>query len=263
MPELPDVEILKQYLDATALHQEIAKTRIHDERVLEGISGATLQRRASGCRFERTARHGKHLLVALDENGWLAMHFGMTGYLRYFRRKNHQLEHVRLAFHFTNDYLLTYVCQRRLGRVTLVDSPEAYVRDKELGPDALEEIDAPALRQRLSGRRGSLKSALMNQQVIAGVGNVYADEILFQAGLQPETAVKDLGRKEIDRTYAALRKVLTEAIEARADPERMPRGFLLPRRQEGAPCPRCGNPIRKITVSGRSTYYCPQCQQDA
>jgi formamidopyrimidine-DNA glycosylase len=261
MPELPDVEIFKQYLDATALHQEIAHTRVRDERILEGVSAATLQRRASGRRFARTARRGKHLFAALDDNGWLALHFGMTGYLRYFRRENHSPAHVRLSFHFTNDYLLVYICRRRLGRVTLTDSPEAYARDRKLGPDALTEIDASSLRQRLAGRRGSLKSALMNQQVIAGIGNIYADEILFQAQLHPETPLPDLHERDIDGVYDALGKVLTEALEARADPERMPRGFLLPRRREDAPCPRCGTSIRKITVSGRSTYFCPRCQK--
>jgi len=167
---------------------------------------------------------------------------------------------VRLALHFANGYRLAFVSQRRLGRVALADSPEAYARQAGLGPDALTEIDVPTFHRRFEGRRGSLKSALMNQRILAGVGNIYADEILFQAGLHPKTAVSDLAYHELARTCGALRRVLSAAIEARATPADMPRGFLLPRREQGAPCPRCGTPIERIRVSGRSTYLCPECQ---
>lgn len=260
MPELPDVEIFKRYLDATALHQEIVETRVHDERVLEDVSAAALQRRVTGRRLEGTARHGKHLFATLGDDVWLMLHFGMTGDLRYFRRQDHRPDHVRLALHFANGYRLVFVSRRRLGRVALADSPEAYVREAGLGPDALTDIDMSTFLRRLEGRRGGLKSALTNQRVLAGVGNVYADEVLFQAGLHPKAAVRDLAYHELARTCGALRRVLSAAIEAGAAPADMPRGFLLPRREQGAPCPRCGTPIRRIRVSGRSTYLCPECQ---
>jgi formamidopyrimidine-DNA glycosylase len=101
----------------------------------------------------------------------------------------------------------------------------------------------------------------MDQHSIAGIGNVYADEILFHARLRPQRDIPALGPRELKRLFQSLRKVLKKAIEARADPARMPRSFLLPRRQRGGRCPRCKARISTIAVGGRTAYYCPKCQR--
>jgi hypothetical protein len=134
------------------------------------------------------SRHGKQLFVSIAGGDWLSMHFGMTGGLRYFKGMAKDTPYERLLVSFSNGYLLAYDCQRKFGKIGLVRDPEAYLNDHDLGPDALDDdFDFKAFRQALRGRRATVKSALMNQQCIAGIGNVYSDEILFQAKIRPDT----------------------------------------------------------------------------
>lgn len=149
---------------------------------------------------------------------------------------------------------------RKFGQIGLVDDVEAFVEAEGLGPDA-QELDLDGFRERLAGRRGTIKGTLMNQQVIAGLGNEYTDEILFQAGLHPRTPVEALDDEALERVYEIMREVIEKAVEARIDPDRMPDSFLLPHREEGTACPRCGRPLEKIEVVGRPTYLCPHEQQ--
>ncbi len=261
MPELPDVEIFRRYLNATALHQEIETVRVHHDRVLKGVSKATLQRRLKGQALEQTARHGKHLFASLTKKGWLMLHFGMTGFLRYFQVEDKKPGHVRMEVLFSNGYRLAYDCQRMLGQVSLVKDPYTFAEKEKLGPDALEDLDFDTFRTAVSGRRGAIKSTLMNQEVVAGIGNIYSDEILFQARLHPATAANALTEEDLENLHRAIGRVMKEAIDAGADPEAMPDDFLLPRRSEGVSCPRCGDSVKKITISGRNGYYCPKCQK--
>jgi formamidopyrimidine-DNA glycosylase len=206
-------------------------------------------------------RHGKHLFVKLSKNGWLRMHFGMTGFLRYFKNRSQQPEHVRLRLDFSNGYCLAYDNLRLLGQIGWVSEPDKFVKDENLGPDALKGLDLKKFRKLLSGRRGSIKSALMDQNAIAGIGNIYSDEILFQAKIHPGTSAKNLLKNRLKKVYEALQQVLQVAIECRADPEKFPDHFLIPRREEGKACPRCAGRVEKITISGRSGYLCPDCQK--
>jgi formamidopyrimidine-DNA glycosylase len=108
--------------------------------------------------------------------------------------------------------------------------------------------------------RGNIKSALMKQERIAGIGNVYADEIVFQSKLHPKTQVKQLGNRDVGKFFRATKGVLKTAIESRADCAKMPRHYLLPQREKGGRCPVCGTSLKKEKISGRTTYYCPKCQ---
>ena len=262
MPELPDVEVFKRYLDATALHQEIEGIAVSDERILANASRQSLGRRLKGRTLEETRRHGKHLFARAGggDTGWLRLHFGMSGFLRYFKRDDRRPGHVRFEMAFANGFSLAYDCRRLLGEVGWADSPESFARAAELGPDALNDLDADRLQALLAGRRGMLKAALMDQSLVAGIGNVYSDEILFQARLHPRTPVGDLAKKDFARLFEALQKVLQAAIEAQADPQKLPDGYLIPHRGKEGQCPRCGGALEKIAVSGRKGYVCPSCQ---
>lgn len=262
MPELPDVEIFKRYLDSTALHQPIRRTEVREEDLLRGVTPQKLARRLKGARLEAARRHGKFLLVRLDTGSWLVLHFGMTGFLRYFRDGGSDREpgHVRLLLHLENGWRLAYDCQRKLGEVGLADDADRFVQERGLGPDALE-MGREEFLEALEGRRGMVKPTLMNQRILAGVGNVYSDEALFQARIDPRTSVAELDAAARRRLRDALRETLETAIAARVDPERFPDGYLLPRREEGASCPRgCGGRVERIVVSGRGAYRCPGCQ---
>ena len=261
MPELPDVETFKRYLEATALHQEISEVTVHAGRILEGISEKRLKSSLLGESFKSGRRHGKYLFAELGSSGWLVMHFGMTGYLKYLKRNDKKPDHEEVGIDFTNGYHLAYDCARKLGKISLTDDPEEFISEKGLGVDALdEELDLEAFQDLLGGTRSFIKSALMNQKLMAGIGNVYSDEILFQAGVYPRAKSKDLNRKLTENLFYSMKKVLTTAVDRKANPEDLPDSYIIPRRGANGTCPKCGAALRKITVSGRTGYYCDQCQ---
>jgi formamidopyrimidine-DNA glycosylase len=260
VPELPDVEVYRKYLDATSLHKEIEGVSVFNSEVLQGTSARQLRLGLKGRRFTSTRRHGKYLFAKVEGDGWLVLHFGMTGRLRYFKKPGHEPEHARVSIDFANGYHLAYDSQRKLGIVSMAESVEGFVAKKGLGPDALE-MDAEVFMETFRGRRGSVKPALMRQGLMAGVGNVYADEILFHAGVRPDKRLRDLGDSRLNAIYVSMREVLEEAVEAGADPRRFPKACLLPQRREGGRCPRCGAALRKTRLSGRGTFYCPRHQK--
>lgn len=259
MPELPDVACFRQYIDATALHQEIAAVHAGRTDVLDGTTPQALGRRLDGRSFRATRRHGKYLFVALDDGGYLVMHFGMTGYPAYARSDHDPPEHTRLRVEFRNGHRLAYVCQRLLGHVTLAADIDAFVQEQGLGPDALS-LDEADLSNRLRPHRGMVKPVLMDQSVVAGLGNVYTDEILFHARIHPRARIAGFDAGTCHALHRAMCHVLQRAIRDRADPQRMPASWLLPHREEGDRCPRCDGGIRQLRVGGRSTYVCPRCQ---
>lgn len=261
MPELPDVQVYKEYLDATSLHQRIAGVDVRRDEVLGEVSARSLQQRLTGRALELTRRHGKHLLVRVSDQGWLAFHFGMTAYPDYSSAKDPP-EHTRVLFRFDNGFHLAYVSQRMIGKVDWTDDPGEFITQQRLGVDALDDaLDAKRFRELIGRKRGSIKSALMNQETIAGLGNIYTDEILFQAGVHPRSAASDIDPPTLTEIHRQMQRVLRSAIKARAQPERMPKGFLTPHRgADDAACPRCGKPLEKLKVSGRTAYFCPKCQ---
>lgn len=266
MPELPDVEVFKRHLDETSLGREIVRVTVNDARILHDVTPADFARRLEGNRFEDSRRHGKHLLVRLARDGWLALHFGMTGNLKFFAADEDAPKYDRVVFDF-EDGRLAYVNRRMLGRVGLADDADAFLRAEELGPDALDPaFDLAAFKDALAGRRRDVKSALMEQSVIAGIGNIYADEILFHAKLHPKVRVDHLDDRKIKALFDSMKKVLERSIELGAGSEqfteRLPDDFLLPHREKGDACPRCGTKIETMKSGGRTTYFCPTCQAD-
>lgn len=263
VPELPDVELFRRYLERTALHRRVEAVCVdRGEQLLEGVSERGLRLRLEGHTLASTRRHGKVLFVGLDdEAGALVLRFGMTGFLRTYRNAGSAPPHPRLVLELDDGTRLAYDCQRLLGRIGFTRDPDAWIEEHGLGPDALA-LDAGSLSKLLAGRRASLKSALMDQHKIAGIGNVYSDEILFRAGLHPRLPVAALTQGDLRRLHRALRDVLEGAIRARADRERVPRTWLLPHREEGGQCPRCGGGLRRIRISGRSAWVCARCQKE-
>jgi formamidopyrimidine-DNA glycosylase len=260
MPELPDVQIFKEYVDATALHQRIRDVTVRASGLLDGVSARTVRSRLGGHELAETRRHGKHLFVRVTADGWLRLHFGMTGELASFKDEADMPEHARLGLEFTSGYHLAYVNVRKFGEIGLVDDVDAFVEAEGLGPDALG-LDRGAFREALAGRRGAIKATLMNQAVLAGLRNLYADETCFAAGLDPRSRTEKLNDATIDDLHRAMRKVLAQAIEARVEMDRFPRSFLLPSRERDGTCPRCGKALRRAKISRRTTYYCPRHQE--
>jgi formamidopyrimidine-DNA glycosylase len=259
LPELPDVEVFRRYLNSTALHKTIEGVAVKDAGVLRSISGTKLKKQLKGRSLESTKRRGKHMLARLDDGHWLTFHFGMTGYLEYFKTSSGDREYDRVVVDFTNGYHLAFVNRRKLGRMGIVEDADRFFAARSLGPDALG-LNIGDFEEVMKGRRGSIKPALMDQSLIAGLGNIYSDEVLYQAGVDPRTPVRKLKQEAIRRLFKRMKHVLSISIERKANPDDMPRTWLLLHREKGAPCPRCRGEVEKIRLSGRSTYLCPACQ---
>lgn len=264
MPELPDVEVFRQYLEATSLHRKVEEVEARDAYVVKDLSADELDEALRDREFRRGRRHGKLLFVETDGDPWLLLHFGMSGFLEYHEDPDETSEYPRVLFRFEGGSHLDFDNRRKLGEVRIVEDPDAYVREKGLGPDALSGgLDRQAFVEALRGRRGMLKTALMNQEILAGIGNEFSDEILFQRRLHPRTKVADLDDGALGEIWDSLHTTLESAIDARMKPEQMPSRFLLPHREAGAACPRCGGEISRVEVAGRGAYHCPECQGDA
>ncbi len=262
MPELPDVAGFKKYLDAAALHQRIESSQCFDERFVKEVSRRSLQRRLKGAELMGSDRWGKWLFVRTDTPPTLVLHFGMTGLLDYGSDDGDPPEHTRLLVHFDNGRRLAIISRRMIGMASLTDDPRRWADDHDLGPDALD-VGADEFVERLSGRRGSLKSALMNQSILAGIGNVYSDEICFQARLHPAIGVKALDERAFANLHRTMRRVLGVAAKRGGDATKAPRSWLLGKRGREANCPRCGGSLEAATVSGRTAWFCPACQPKA
>jgi formamidopyrimidine-DNA glycosylase len=262
MPELPDVEIFKQYLDANALHRRIARTTVQSRDLLRNISATQLSRALRGKKFKSSHRHGKFLFVAVTDESWLVLHFGMTGFLKYFKNRADAPPHSRVLIGFTNGYHLAFDCKRKLGQVRLINSIDNFIQQRKLGPDALDaRLDLPAFKKIMRDTGSAVKPALMNQKRIAGIGNVYSDEILFRAGIHPARTSAGLDDISLQTLYHAMRTTLQKVIEYGAEVERFPKSYLLPHRAGDGRCPRCGRNLKREKFSGRTAYYCPKDQK--
>ena len=262
MPELPDVAGFQRYLDSTSLHQKIVRTRVSDRRILDDISARDLSRHLVGRELDKTMRYGKYLFAKAAAEGWLVLHFGMTGSLAYYGRGERAPEYARMTFDFENGCHLAYINKRMLGKVAFTSDLAAYIEGQGLGPDALSKrLSGKEFARLLEGRSGPIKARLMDQSLLAGIGNEYSDEILFQARLHPQTDTSRLAADHIQKLYRILRRVLRLAADKGGDVSRFPKGYFLPNREKGAPCPGCGEEVKKIVVVGRAGYFCPQCQK--
>lgn len=259
MPELPDVQAFKKHLDSNALHKKIDKVEVKDKSILK-TSSKKLQDKFTDQEFEKSIRIGKNLLVQAGNDNWLVLHFGMTGYLEYYANDGEAPKYSKVLFHFKNDHSLSFINKRKLGFVDITSNLEEWRKKKKLGPDALE-LSLPEFRGIISRKKSKIKSALTDQSAIAGIGNIYADEILFQANMHPELSINDISDDQLKNLHKKMKQVLETAIKHDVQPDALPSHYLLHHRKEGENCPKCKGKIKKITISGRSTYLCPDCQK--
>ena len=256
MPELPEAETIARTLAPHIEGRRIVAALYLTQRVYRGNPAPDL----AGRTIVRVGRHGKTVVCELDR-GCLAFHLGMTGQLLLGSGTGPYTRAV-LAL---DDGALRFDDVRQFGRLWLLDAPQ-----ERAGPDALA-LAPGDLAGMLRGRRGALKPLLLNQKFVRGIGNIYADEILFRARLNPRAVAARLGSARAERLEKAIREVLTEAIAAGGssvsdyvDAEGKRGSFqLLHRvyRKTGQPCPSCGGAIRRIVIAQRGTHYCPRCQR--
>lgn len=259
MPELPEVEIYSRYFAAHALDQKIRRIDVRDPRIL-GVREDALERVLRGRTFRGVHRHGKHLFADAGKQ-WLHLHFGMSGDLAYYRDVAEEPRFARVVFDFTNGAHLAFEDMRLFGVVDVTPSPGDYIREHHLGPDPLEDaFTLKRFREIVATRRGAVKALLMSQDIIAGVGNLYADETLYGTGIHPRRPVNALASKEVASIYSTMRRILRDVIALKARGASYPPKYLIPNRDEGERCPRCGGTIKRTVVFGRTTYFCGKHQ---
>jgi formamidopyrimidine-DNA glycosylase len=269
VPELPEVESYRRFFERHALDRAIASVDCRDRLVVGTLGRADLDRALPGRAFRSTRRHGKYLFAEAvggkrrgEEPVWVVFHFGMTGSFESLSSGEPDPPFTRVLFRFRDAGALAFVCPRRFGRVAWIRRPEDLIASKRLGPDPLDPtFDSGILRRALGTRRGAIKAQLLDQTAVAGIGNLYADEALFQSGIHPRASATALRPSEWQRLRRALDRVLRTAVRATDAPRRFPRSWLFERRRAGERCPRCGGRLASAVVGGRTTYFCPRHQR--
>lgn len=258
MPELPDIEVFKNEADKT-LHKKINDVEVVDKEFVK-TTEKKIQSDIRGQKIEKFKRQGKHLFLITGNHKMVAMHFGMTGYVKVRPQDEDPPDYTKCIFKLDNEKSLCYISKRKLGRIEMISDMDDYLKEYEVGPDALD-IDKHYFLKQLENSKTMIKNFLTDQSVLSGIGNVYADEILFQAGIHPKEKASKMTEADGKKLFDITLKVLKKAIEKNADVSQLPQTWLLRSHNDGDNCPRCDDEIRKTKVSGRSAWYCPNCQK--
>ena len=260
MPELADVEHFRRFFSRYAAGKHVAGVWV-DPTILRNATPQALEAVLRRRHFEEPDRLGKWLICRTD-GPVLLLHFGMTGDLIWSEEEPARHRHDRLIIEFVEGGELRYRNMRKLGGVWIVhDDHEQAGLLQALGPDALS-VRREEFLARLGRRRGGLKAALMDQTFLSGIGNILADEILWQARLHPKTPIDDLSEQQRRALHTAVRRVLREAVEKYDYISRKRSWLSNVRGLRDAACPRCGARLDRIVAAGRTTYFCPLCQND-
>jgi formamidopyrimidine-DNA glycosylase len=274
VPELPEVETIRQGLVRRLVGHEIISVRVRQPYLREKVAVDTLQTLVVGRTVADIERRAKYLLIQLRPEGILVFHLGMTGRLWLGKPVAQDAPHDHLVFRLGPDLELRFHDTRRFGMcfyTTAKELPE-HPRFQHLGPEPLSpDFSSTYLQERARGLWKPVKNFLMDASVVVGVGNIYASEALFLARVHPKREVGRLRRPQWDRLCEAVKKVLQAAIDAHGtsfsdyvDSDGRRGDFqnrLLVYGREGAPCTRDGRPIRRMLQAGRSTFYCVRCQR--
>jgi formamidopyrimidine-DNA glycosylase len=273
MPELPEVETVRRTLEDPLVGRVVRGLRLG---VFAGVIGEVrpeeMAARLVGRRFVAIRRRAKYLLLDLDDGTGVVVHLRMTGRVAVVPADSPPLRFEHLAIALDDGNELRYADQRKFGRVLHVGRDDLRRLEQRFGPEPLgRAFTAQRLAAALARRPGKLKSVLLDQELLAGLGNIYVDEALFRARLHPERPANGLTPPETRRLHRAIRAVLKDGVERRgttfssfqdaAGREGENQHHLRVYGRQGLPCLRCAYPLAKVTVGGRTTSYCPRCQK--
>ncbi len=274
MPELPEVQtIVNDLVDAGLVGQRIRAVVVRWPGVVDGISVAAFRRRVCGNRIQAIRRRAKFIVWHLEDASDVLVHLRMTGRLHFARPGSRYVKHEHIAFRLDDGRQLRFHDTRKFGRFYLPADPVAVLA--RLGPEPLDpDFSARRFAQRLQGRRRMLKPLLLDQHFIAGLGNIYVDEALWDAGLHPLRTADTLTFEDARRLHRAIRRALRKGLRnmgttlgtgettfySLARNQGRNRDELNVFRRTGSPCPRCRRTIERLVVGQRSTHICPTCQ---
>jgi formamidopyrimidine-DNA glycosylase len=271
MPELPEVETIKEDLRELVVGSRIEGVEVLDSALVEQPSPEDFLRRLEGRPITGARRRAKHLIVELDSGDCLVFQLKIGGQLLLVPPVKEPATALMLVLHLDGDRRLFLRDGTRFSRARLLDTGELEARLASLGPEPLEEgFDAEYLRRALSSRRAQMKPLLLDQKVVAGIGNIYADEILYDTRLHPRRKANTLSDGEWEALHAAIRSNLAAGVEHRGTTVRLYRdvlnrpgehqNYLRVFEKHGKSCPGCGGKVVREKVGGRPSHYCPSCQ---
>ncbi|BBN01487.1 formamidopyrimidine-DNA glycosylase [Marchantia polymorpha subsp. ruderalis] len=275
MPELPEVEASRKFVEDHCLGQPIVRAEVQsDTKVLCNVSAQALEEALTGRTIVRAGRKGKHLWLELDQRPWPVFQFGMTGAILiknfkgvcYKRSAANDEEewpskYAKVLVELGNGVQMAFTDSRRFARIRLLQDPPTESPISELGPDAYLELpDNDAFRQAVQLRKGSIKGVILDQSFLAGIGNWIADEVLYQARIHPETLASNMTSEDCGRLHRAIQEVVYFSVTANADHENFPKHWLFHLRWNKRPGSLDGNKIDFIKVGGRTSAYVPALQ---
>ncbi|HHW40000.1 MAG TPA: DNA-formamidopyrimidine glycosylase [Syntrophomonadaceae bacterium] len=274
MPELPEVETILRTLKPKVLGRTIERVEVLLNKVIREPDAEQFVKDTSGRALIGVERRGKYLLFKLTGSLVMVVHLRMTGRLLYVAPDLPRDQYTHVVFYLDNGKELRFHDMRRFGTIDLIPAGrlKTFHSLNKLGPDALDpSLTRDVFKKRLKGRTGQIKKILLDQTFITGIGNIYANEILWKARIHPERSAASLTPRDLGRLYHAMREVLMTAIDHRGttirdyvDGEGKPGSFqelLAVHGRENQPCPLCGNSIVRVKNGGRSAYFCPSCQK--
>lgn len=266
MPELPEVETIKKELKKAVLGKRILGVIINNPKVIKEPKSDDFVKGLKGATIKAIIRKGKLLILELSSGKGLAVHLRMTGQLVY----PGNAKASRVSLKLSDGKLLDYNDRRILGELRLLDSWQELRFVKQLGPEPFD-LTAGQFNTMLTGKKTKIKPLLMDQAVISGVGNLYAAEALFRAGIHPERPASSLSDKEKEKLFKEIKNTLTEAIRYKGSSVDQyvqlsgeQGGYVKYHKvygREGKPCMVCKTPIKRTSLGGRGTYFCPKCQK--
>lgn len=260
MPELPEVNTFQRYFDGTSLKQKIKEVLVHDDKIIQDISGMEFAEKLQGTTFTSSYRQGKYLFGELDNGHNVLLHFGMTGDIKYYTDDLDQPKHERFAFHFENGSRLGFDCPRKFAKIRYLEDRRAYLNRIKLGTDALR-ISTKEFLEKAKGKKASIKGFLLNQKQLAGVGNLYADEVLYQLKIHPASKVNKLSKTQLTNIIQKIQEILQKAIDRTAYYKDYPTDWFWQWRKEGAIAPDGKTKIGIAKIGGRTTYFFPKYQK--
>ncbi|MFZ2330730.1 MAG: DNA-formamidopyrimidine glycosylase [Atribacterota bacterium] len=280
MPELPEVETIKRDLEKEILYKTITNIQVCLPRIIKYPGLTQFSSGLKGKFIKGVKRRGKYILCILDNDNYLIFHLGMSGVL-FYQRKNENIpsrikeKHNHILFFFEDGSKMIYNDIRQFGKIWLIYAYEKLPQIESLGWEPLEEsFTFQEFFRLVQNKKGNIKSLLMNQKNIAGIGNIYASEILFLAGIHPLRKADSLTENELRKLFLSIRSTLNRAVLARGmtmedesyfdllgEPGNYREEVLIYGKKKGN-CPICGHPLSVIRIENRSTYLCPNCQKN-
>ncbi len=276
MPELPEVELVVRSLQNLIVGRSVVRAEILRPRLITGISSDEFGNRLKGRKIEGISRRGKFILATFDDNITLITHLRMSGRFGYLPLEKELPKFTHAIFYLDNEMRLIFSDQRHFGMMKIMQTKDIEVSGElsKLGPEPFgESFTTGYLRSVMASSRRTIKETLLDQSRVVGLGNIYAAEVLFSARVRPTALAANLSRTRVDRIRGAILDILGDAVAngstLNVDPENIDGSYYgggfeqqwAVYDRENDPCHVCGSAIRRITQSGRSTYFCPKCQR--